>query len=139
MFLSLFFVSFISATLWPLASEAVFVGFLHQNSDALLTLLIVAKIGNTLGSIVMYELARQAEHWLEAKIKRHKNELERWQVRLNRYGTPVLCLAWLPLVGDLLPVAGGLLKMDRKLSYFWLLIGKAGRYSILAAVAVGIV
>lgn len=135
MFLSLFLVSFVSATLWPLASEAVFIGFLHQNSDALLTLLFVATTGNTLGSVLMFEIARSAEHWLETRIERHKNELERWQNRMNRYGTPLLCFAWLPLVGDLLPIAGGLLKMDRKLSYFWLLIGKAGRYSVLALLA----
>ncbi len=138
MFLSLFAVCFVSATLWPLASEALFVGYLHQNNDAFLMLLIIASLGNTLGSVAMFELAYKSSHWFQRKIHHKSHHFPIWQDRLVHYGSPILALSWLPVVGDLLPIAGGLIKMDRFKVYFWLGFGKTARYSVLSVVTLGL-
>ena len=132
MFFTLFLASFVSATLWPLASEAMFVSFLHQNPDALLPLLMMASFGNSLGSIAMFELSFSSQQFIQNRFSRKKKELEQWKGRLKKHGSPILVLAWLPLVGDFLPIAAGLLQMSRITAYFWIAVGKLGRYWILA-------
>jgi len=131
MFLALFVVSFVSATLWPVASEAMFVLYLHQNNDALLTLLITASAGNSLGAIVMYELAGCSHSWVENKVQGNSGKLNSWFDRLTRYGSPLLVLAWLPVVGDLLPISAGVLGIKRLPAYSWLVLGKTLRYVFL--------
>lgn len=137
MFLALFVTCFISATLWPMASEAVFLGLMSQHPDQVLSLLVVATLGNSLGSIAMFELSFRIEGWAERRSDKHQQTLARWQVRLNRIGTPLLAFAWVPIVGDLLPLAGGMLKMYRPFAYFWLFFGKACRYLVLTGLALG--
>ncbi len=132
MFSSMFIVAFVSATLWPLASEAVFLAYLHQNSDALLPLLMVASAGNTLGAMLMFELAFRSKAWVERRYGHRKGDVARWQDRLRRFGSPLLALSWLPLVGDFLPIGAGLLKMSRWTSYGWIAVGKTARYSMLS-------
>lgn len=138
MYLTLFIAAFVSATLWPMASEAVFLTYLQQNSDALLPLFTVATLGNSLGSVLMYELARQAGRFIEPHLERKRTELERWQNRLNRYGAPLLMLTWVPLVGDLLPLAAGILKTNRLLVIIYLVSGKALRYAIVSGLWIGL-
>ena len=138
MYLSLFAICFVSATLWPLASEALYIGYLHQNNDALLTLLLVASIGNSLGSVFMFELAFRSSDWLQRRLAKQAHHLPIWQDRLARYGTPLLVFSWLPVIGDLLPIAGGLLKMKRLPVYFWLGFGKTARYGVLSVVTLGL-
>jgi membrane protein YqaA with SNARE-associated domain len=132
MFITLFITAFVSATLWPLASEVVFVSFLHQNSDALLTLLLVAGLGNTLGAILMYELAYRSSVWWQESHANKVDRLIKAKSALSKYGSVLMVMAWLPLVGDLLPIAAGALNLRRWSVYLWLAAGKFGRYAVLA-------
>ena len=59
----LFLAAFGAATLLPLQSEAVLVGLLLHEPDALVLLLLVATLGNVLGSIVNWLLGRALERW----------------------------------------------------------------------------
>lgn len=134
MYLSLLITSFVSATLWPLASEALFSFYVQQNSSLLFWLWFVATVGNSLGSILMFELAHHSIDWLEKpKVKQHA-KLVRWQLLLKKYGAPILVFAWLPLIGDLLPVAAGLLKLNRVACVIWIFLGKGGRYLIIGGI-----
>ena len=54
----------------------------------------------------------------------------RW---LRRWGVWSLLLAWLPLVGDGLPIAAGWLRLNVWASAAMLLIGKFLRYGVLLA------
>ena len=130
MYSSLFFTSFISATLWPLASEALFGFYVQQNPSLIFWLCFVATVGNSLGSILMFELANRSMVWIERSQLEKQTKLVRWKTLLKRHGAPILILAWLPLVGDVLPIAAGLLNLNRSACIFWIFIGKAGRYLI---------
>lgn len=55
-YLGLFLVCFLSSTLLPLASEAFVLGFIKLNFNPSLVL-IIATLGNTLGSLSTYGLA----------------------------------------------------------------------------------
>ncbi len=133
---SLFFAAMVSATLLPGGSEALLIYRLQQGGDAL-ALVAAATAGNVLGSLITYGIGRLgnealhrhlANRWLrisDAQIRR----AEQW---FGRYGQPALLFAWLPVVGDPLCLAAGLLKS--RLAWFVTLVtlGKAGRYGLLA-------
>lgn len=138
MFFTLFLVAFVSATLWPMASEVVFVGFVSQNSDAVLPLLLVATAGNTLGAWAMYECARFFSDWSRQRIQQSRWNSDIWLDRVQRFGPVFMMFAWLPLIGDLLPLAGGLLKTRRLPTVLFLSAGKGLRYSALAGAYLGL-
>jgi membrane protein YqaA with SNARE-associated domain len=129
---SLFVSALISSTLFPGGSEALLLYKLNEGGDAM-TLVLIATIGNVLGSLITYGMGRlgnEAVHkrWLrmdEAKVAR----AETW---FARYGTPSLLLAWLPVVGDPLCLVAGLLKSHLGLFLLLVTIGKAVRYTVFA-------
>jgi len=65
-YISLFFIAFLSATLLPLGSEALLLYDISQNHPLLL-LWSFATVGNTLGSMVNYWLGLKGETYLEEK------------------------------------------------------------------------
>ena len=52
---------------------------------------------------------------------------------LRRWGTLPLLFAWLPVIGDALPIAAGWLRLNPYTSALMLLTGKILRYSIILA------
>ncbi|ROW62828.1 DedA family protein [Cronobacter malonaticus] len=125
--LSLFTSSFLSATLLPGSSEAVLVALLVSVKTAPWLLVLTATIGNSLGGLTNVILGRLFP----------LRESSRWQERaqgwLQRFGTPALLLSWLPLVGDLLCLLAGWLRLPWGPVIFFLCLGKALRYIIIAA------
>ncbi len=128
---SLFLSALISSTLFPGGSEALLLYKLNEGGDAFV-LVVIATVGNVLGSLITYGMGRlgnEAAHkkWLRmdaAKVAR----AEAW---FGTYGMPSLLLAWLPVVGDPLCLVAGLLRCH--LLYFLILvtIGKAARYAFI--------
>ncbi|ELY4080150.1 DedA family protein [Cronobacter sakazakii] len=125
--LSLFTSSFLSATLLPGSSEAVLVALLVSVKTAPWLLVLTATIGNSLGGLTNVILGRLFP----------LREPSRWQERaqgwLQRFGAPALLLSWLPLVGDLLCLLAGWLRLPWGPVIFFLCLGKALRYIIIAA------
>ena len=98
---ALFFSAFGAATLLPLQSEAVLVGLLLRDPQAVFGLLLIATVGNVLGSIVNWLLGRGIEHlrgrrWFPFK----QAHLDKAQQRYQRYGQWSLLLSWMPIIGD---------------------------------------
>ena len=50
-YLSLFLISFVAATIFPLSSELTLLGLLSTNSYNFLSLILTASVGNILGSV----------------------------------------------------------------------------------------
>jgi membrane protein YqaA with SNARE-associated domain len=51
---------------------------------------------------------------------------------VRRWGSPVLLLSWVPVIGDALCVAAGWLRLNIWWSVLFMALGKFGRYYILA-------
>ncbi|PWB31830.1 hypothetical protein DCO48_15385 [Pseudomonas sp. SDI] len=134
----LFLAAFGAATLLPLQSEAVLVGLLLGNPEAVLDLLLVATLGNVLGSIVNWLLGRgidrlRDKHWFPVKPA----QLEKAQQRYRRYGHWSLLLSWMPVIGDPLTLIAGVMREP-----FWrflalVSVAKGGRYLVLALLTLG--
>ncbi|MEI7455854.1 MAG: DedA family protein [Nitrosomonadales bacterium] len=122
--LSLFASSFLGATLLPGGSEAVLFALLKSYPDSLWTALLIATFGNTLGGMVSYVMG-----WLLPQTQQLKHV-----EKVRRFGTPVLLLAWLPLLGDALCLAAGWLRLCWWQAALFMAIGKFARYWVIAQI-----
>ena len=96
-------------------------------TSPLIWLVCVATIGNTLGSLLTLYFGRLIP---EPKSLNHK--YAEWVIhKLNRYGTIMLLLSWLPLLGDLLCGVAGWLRLPLLKSAFYIFMGKLIRYFLL--------
>lgn len=93
----LFASSFLVATLLPGGSELVLAGVLHFNPQHYWPALAIATLGNTLGGMSSYLIGRLIPQRTELKGLN-------W---VQRYGSPALLAAWVPIIGDPLCVADG--------------------------------
>ena len=125
----LFVSAFVSATLFPGGSEALLVGLLVSGEYAVLGLLLVATTGNVLGSVVNWGLGRwvvrfQDRPWFPLAPEK-LSQAQQWY---QRYGKWSLLLSWVPIIGDPLTVAAGLMR-ERFLVFLLLVtLAKFGRY-----------
>ncbi|WP_016956666.1 YqaA family protein [Catenovulum agarivorans] len=127
-YLTLFFSSFLAATILPFYSEVFLFAMVQQGLPGW-SLVATASLGNTLGSVVNWYLGRyllkyQHKKWFYFK----QSQIEKSQKWFERYGKWSLLFAWLPVGGDVLTLIAGMLKI--RLSTFIILvgIGKTLRY-----------
>jgi len=131
---ALFASAFLAATVLPLSSEAVLAGLLTARTGEAALLLIVATVGNTLGSVVNWLLGRGIERYRDRRwFPASPERLEQAQRWYRRYGRWSLLLSWVPIIGDPLTLAAGV--MREPLRYFLPLVAvaKTGRYLVLTA------
>ncbi len=126
----LFLSSFVSSTLFPGASEVV-LGMLATQSDHSPWLLLgVAGMGNTLGGATSWGIGWWvARHWPPEKLLSPARQ--RALAPIRRWGSPVLLLSWLPIVGDPLCFAAGFLRLSFWLSLLFIAVGKLTRYAVI--------
>lgn len=121
----------LSSTLLPGNSEIIFTGAILERPDMVVNLLAAVTIGNTIGGMISWGMGRLvAVRFPFQPIE--KAEQRRAQRLIERWGTPVLLLSWLPIVGDPLCVAAGWLKTSPLLSLLYITTGKLLRYALLA-------
>jgi membrane protein YqaA with SNARE-associated domain len=126
---SLFTAAFLSATILPGSSEIVLVMLALERKLDVTMLLLVATVGNTLGSVVGWILGRwfaglSARRWFPASPA----QMERASRWFGRYGVWALALAWVPIVGDALTIVAGALRVNLWLFVALVGLGKAARY-----------
>ena len=126
---ALFVSSFLSATLLPGGSEAALFAVLRAYPETIWTALVVASAGNTLGGMVTFGMG-----WLLPQTHVQTQQLKHVE-KLRLYCTPVLMLAWVPLIGDALCLAAGWLRLNWWQSAMFMVLGKFARYWIVAMAA----
>ena len=124
----LFVWSFLAATILPLASEPALV-VLVRRGEPIWLLVTIATIGNSAGACTTYGLGRGTAAALERRVKRRDRAAGRL---LERYGAPALLLSWVPLLGDAMVAAAGLIRINFPTFLIWTTVGKAVRYAIVA-------
>lgn len=124
---SLFSSSFLSATLLPGSSEAVLVALLLAGKSEPGLLVLIATIGNSLGGVTNVILGRFFP------LRKTSRWQEKAQHYLKRYGAATLLLSWMPVIGDLLCLLAGWMRIAWGPVIFFLCLGKGLRYAVLAA------
>ena len=131
-YLSLFFISFLAATILPFSSELSLAGLITTSNYDNVLLLIVASFGNVLGSVVNWVLGFYSRNltikkWFPFK----ETQIERSSKWFNKFGRWSLLFAWVPILGDPLTLVAGLLRV-RFLDFIILVaIGKVSRYLLV--------
>jgi membrane protein YqaA with SNARE-associated domain len=129
--LALFTSSFLGATLLPGGSEAVLFGVLSAYPQLYWPALAVASVGNTLGGMSSYAIGRFLPDE-KALMQKSKGNM-RGVLWVRKHGSPILLLSWMPLIGDLLCVAAGWLRVNWISAMAFMAAGKLMRYWAIAA------
>lgn len=130
----LFFTALVAATILPAQSEAVLAGLLLTGSYPVWALILVASIGNVLGSVINWLLGRGIEHFRDRRWFPVKPDaLARAEGWYHRFGRWSLLLSWAPFIGDPLTVVAGVLREPFPVFLALVTIAKVGRYLLLAA------
>ena len=129
----LFAVAFVAATILPAQSEAALVALLIVGEQSPVLLVIVATIGNVLGSVTNWLLGHWVEHYRHQRwFPVSDQALDRATGWYRRWGRWSLLLSWAPIGGDALAVAAGVLREPIWSFLLLVTIAKAGRYIVLA-------
>lgn len=134
----LFGVAFMAATLLPAQSELLLAAMIAASRQDVARLLIVATTGNVLGSTVNWAIGRflaskRDARWFPVPA-RALARAERWY---SRWGLWTLLLSWVPVVGDPLTLAAGLLRAPIVAFIAVVTIAKAARYVFIAVAVLG--
>ena len=130
-YLGIFLASFFAATILPLSSEIVLSILLVNGLNAPL-LVAVATLGNVLGALVNYLLGYSGGILFKRRISTASAaEVDASLTRFEKYGTISLLFAWVPVIGDPLTFAAGVLRVNITLFIILVTAGKLGRYLFL--------
>ncbi len=137
-YLGLFLASFLAATILPLSSEVV-LGYLLTHDFNIYLTVCTATSGNVMGAVVNYGIGIFGSQILLQKVLRISNhDMLSAEIRFKKYGVLSLLFAWVPVIGDPLTVAAGVLKTNFYIFFILVGLGKFLRYVFLAA-AVGLI
>lgn len=131
-YFGLFLAAFLAATILPLSSELVLTALLLNDLTPEM-LILVATIGNVLGSLTNYGIGYWASKGIIQKwLKISEQEFVKAEERFQKYGLFSLLFAWVPVIGDPLTVIAGILRIN--LIWFIILVtlGKLTRYVIVS-------
>lgn len=128
----LFLISFSAATLLPGGSEAALLLLAAQDTYSTTLLLLVASTGNILGSLVNYTMGRYALRFQNRRwFPVSPAQLSKAQHWFTRWGQWSVLGAWLPIIGDPITVAAGVMRMNWLSFLFLVSISKTLRYAAL--------
>lgn len=135
-YLGLFGLAFSAATLLPGGSELALLGLARTGAHDPLLLLVIASLGNVLGSCVNYWLGRGALHFQDRRwfpvSKQHMANAQTW---FDKWGHACVLLAWVPVIGDPITLVAGVLRMPLGLFLLLVTLSKVGRYAALLFLA----
>ena len=139
-YLGLFLGAFLAATLVPFSSEVGLAGMAMSSEWNLLWLWAAASIGNILGAVVNWMLGRYCLHWQGRRwFPVSAIQLEKASTRFQAYGNWSLLLSWVPIIGDPITFASGLLRTPFFIFLALVTVAKAGRYGLVMAAVSGVV
>ena len=134
----LFLMSLGAATFLPIQSEFLLTGLILRTDYSVVALVIVASVGNTLGSIINWAIGRQIEKYKDRRwFPASPEQLDRAARWYQRYGYWSLLLSWAPFIGDPLTLAAGLMREPLWIFVILVAIAKTVRYVLFTALILG--
>lgn len=129
--LGLFLATFASSTILPLPSEAVVATFIALKYNPYL-ILIVASVGNVLGSVTTYALGYFGlTKVLEKFSKIDEGKVRYFRQKSHKHGALLSFLSFLPFFGDIFTLALGLAKYNIYRCIIFIALGKTLRYALI--------
>lgn len=134
----LFIAALLAATPIPFQSEVVFLALLAAETAGPVALVIIASVGNTLGSCVTYALGRgiggaRGARWFPLTPA----QMTRAEAWFRRWGLWSLLLSWAP-GGDLIVALSGVLRVPLWKFLPLVALAKTARYAVVALIGLGL-
>ena len=127
----LFLAGFLSGSVFPFNSESVLSLLIYSGFDVV-SCLVVATAGNTLGGISIYYLGYLGKmEWIEKYAKVKPEKIHAILPRLNRYGSLAASLSFVPIIGDVVILGLGFFRISPFLTILFMTIGKFARYLVI--------
>ena len=131
-YLTLLTVSFTAATIIPFSSEILLATLITTNQYNAILLLLVACIGNILGSVANWICGYYAAYIINKKwFPLSQNQIVIATNFFNKYGKWSLLFGWVPIIGDPLTFVAGTIRYSFIPFFILVSIGKAGRYLVI--------
>ena len=128
----LFLGCLLSATIIPFSSEALVTGALLLDYSPW-TVILVATLGNTIGGMTCYLLGWLCKwSWIERFLKVKEETLAKAHQKVEKYGSFAALLTWIPIIGDPIALAMGLMRTRVVPTTLLMFIGKGLRYMAVA-------
>ena len=137
-YLGMLLLSFLSGSVIPIASEALFVVLLGVGLNAM-WLIVVATVGNTLGGITCFMLGYLTDKQTVQRVfSISDKKMERADSLIQKYGYWAAVLSFMPIIGEAILVALGIMRVDKYKVAIVMAIGKFARYAFVAVSYYGI-
>ena len=131
-YLSLFTVGFMVATIVPFGSEMYFATLLAMDKYNSVLLLIAASTGNILGSVFNWICGFYVAYFLKKKwFPINQNQIDKATNFFINYGKWSLLLAWVPFIGDSITFVAGALRYSIYHFLLFVSISKIARYLVI--------
>ena len=131
-YLTIFFLSFLAATILPFSSEIGLASLLALDTYNNILLLIFASCGNILGSCINWLLGNYSRRFENKKwFPFNKKNLLKASNWFEKYGKWSLLLSWVPVVGDPITFIAGTMKTKFKTFILLVSISKISRYLVI--------
>lgn len=127
-YFGLFIGAFLAATILPFSSDVLLVGLLAAGGDVVWTV-VWASLGNWVGGMFSYYMGWWGKwEWMERWFKIKRETLEKQKSKIDRWGSLLAFLSWLPFVGDLFAIGLGFYHVNTTRVAIFMLIGKTARF-----------
>lgn len=130
--------SFLSGTVVPITSEVLLVFFLNLGLSAI-GLTLVATLGNSLGGFSCFMLGYLTnKDTVQKFFKIPDKRMKRADLMIQKYGYWTAAISFVPLIGETLLVALGVMRVNRFKVIAVMTVGKFLRYAFIAASYTGL-
>lgn len=129
----MFLSAFLAGTILPFSSEAVMLACVGLGLDPVLSTLATTA-GNALGGLTCYWIGHLGKmEWIEKYFRVDHKQLEKATRFIHGRGSWMAFFSFLPIIGDAVLIALGLMRANVWIVIFSMTLGKLTRYAILVA------
>lgn len=130
--------AFLSGSVVPITSEVLLVFFLGIGMNAI-GVTLAATIGNTLGGITCYMMGYlTSKQRVQSFFKIPDRRMKRADLMIQKYGYWTAGISFVPVIGEVLLLALGVLRVNRVKVFAVMAIGKFIRYVFVTASYTGL-
>lgn len=130
--------SFLSGTIVPIASEVLQLFFLGLGLNAV-GITLAATLGNTLGGITCFMLGFLAKkEWVLKFFKIPEKRMKCADVIIQKYGYWAAAISFAPVIGEVLLIVLGMLRVNSVKVIIVMALGKFIRYALITASYLGV-
>lgn len=138
-YLGLFLSALIAGSILPFSSELVLVALVKLGLSPALCVLSAA-LGNTVGGMTCYYIGRLGRtDWIEKYLRVKPEKVESMQRFLQGKGALMAFFVFLPIVGEVIAIALGLMRSNVWITTLSMFTGKLLRYVLMLLALEGVV